>query len=65
VSERFDLVGSIMEFEAGLMEEEQVIDLFQRLVTSGQVWNLQGSYGRTAMALIDAGLVTPAEVTAG
>ena len=57
VAERFDLVGSIMEYESGMMEEAQVLDLFQRLIDSGQVWNLQGSYGRTAEALIEAGLV--------
>jgi hypothetical protein len=37
--------------------EEQVIEAWQHLVDTGLAWSLQGSFGRTAMALIEAGLV--------
>lgn len=54
---KFDLTSRIIEFETGEANEEQVIELFQYLVDTGLAWSLQGSYGRTAEALISAGLV--------
>lgn len=53
-----DLVGRIMDYESGQMDEDEVIDFFQDLVDTGMVWQLQGSYGRAASALIEAGHVT-------
>jgi hypothetical protein len=48
-----------IEFEMnGELNESEVIELFQSLVSTGLAWSLQGSYGRTAKALIEAGLVT-------
>ena len=38
--------------------EELYIQSFQTLIDSGHIWGLQGSYGRTAMSLIEAGLCT-------
>ncbi len=35
--------------------EEQYIQAFQSLIDSGACWQLQGWYGRTAMALIESG----------
>lgn len=56
-----DLVGKIMAFEEGNLSEEDVIELFQYLVDTGMAWSLQGFYGRAAMNLIEAGLVTKPE----
>jgi len=36
--------------------EGQVIDAWQHLIDSALVWRLQGSYGRTAQALIENGV---------
>jgi hypothetical protein len=56
-----DEVSSIIAFESGELEEDDVISLFQRLLDSGLVWSLQGSYGRMATALIEEGLITPSQ----
>lgn len=52
-------IDQIIAFENGELGEEEVIELFQALIDSGQAWSLQGYYGRTAAALIDAGLCHP------
>jgi hypothetical protein len=56
-SKSFDLVGNIIAFESGELEEHEVIEFFQHLVSTGLAWSLQGSYGRAASALIEAGLI--------
>jgi hypothetical protein len=55
--EEYDEVGAIIDYENGVLDEEQAIELFQHLVDNGHAWSMQGSYGRTAKALIDAKLV--------
>ena len=52
-SERVDL---IIAYESGELSEEKTIELFQHLIDTGLAWKLQGHYGRTAVALIEAGL---------
>jgi hypothetical protein len=53
-----DLAGAIMAYEDGELDEDRTVELFQELVDSGLAWQLQGSYGRAAQALIEEGLVT-------
>jgi len=57
-------IDDIIAYENGLLDEDEMLDFFQRLVDSGLAWELQGHYGRTAMALLEAGLITMRE-TAG
>lgn len=52
----FTIVDFIIDYEAGVLTEEEVAEGFQHLIDSGIVWSLQGSYGRTAATLIDAGI---------
>jgi len=37
-------------------EEHEVLDAWQYLIDTGLVWQLQGSFGRKAMDLIDQGI---------
>lgn len=48
-------VMDLMDYEDGQLGPNEVIDLFSELVKSGAINGLQGSYGRTAHSLIEAG----------
>jgi len=50
-----DYLDKIMAFEDGSLSEEETIKMFQEMINDGSAWTLQGSYGRMATALIDAG----------
>ena len=52
-----DTVGLIMAFESGELSEEETLQLFQHLLNTGRVWQLQG-LGRYAKRLLDDGLIT-------
>lgn len=56
MEDNFDEVGFIIDFEGGTLSDEEIIEGFQHLIDSGVVWKLQGSYGRMAKSLIEAGL---------
>jgi hypothetical protein len=53
-----DILKDIIAYEQGELEESQIIALFQQLIDNGMAWSLQGRYGRTATALIQAGRCT-------
>lgn len=50
-----DRVSNIIDYECGEMSDEDTVTFFQQLIDDGTAWALQGHYGRTASALIDAG----------
>jgi len=47
---------AIFDYEDGKLDEDETIKLFQSLIDTGLAWQLQGHFGRTAAALINAGL---------
>ena len=50
-----DQVDKIIAFESGELDFDATVELFQELIDSGLVWQLQGSYGRMASSLIENG----------
>jgi hypothetical protein len=59
----YDELDQIVAYENAMLNEEEVVELFQHLVDNGHAWTLQGHYGRTATRLIEAGYVVPREET--
>lgn len=53
-----NLIGKIIAYESGELDDNGVIDLFAELIKNGMAWTLQGHYGRTAAALIDGGYLS-------
>lgn len=50
--------NAIIAFEAGELDETEVIALFQELCDTGTIYHLQGSYQRIAQQMIQDGLIT-------
>jgi hypothetical protein len=45
----------LLALEEGRLSEGETIALFQHLIDEGIVWKMPGSYGRTAMDLMEQG----------
>ena len=56
-NEASTLVDNIIAYEQGELNDQEVVCLVADLVRSGMAWSLQGSYGRTANALIKEGWI--------
>lgn len=57
-------IDKMMAYESGELNDADTITFFAELVKSKMAWSLQGSYGRMASAMIDAGFISPeGEVT--
>lgn len=53
-----DYVDRIIAYEQGELDDEEIVELFQDLINSKLVWQLQGHYGRVASDLIASGECT-------
>ena len=60
MAKHLDLVDLLTRLDTGELNEEEEIDLFQYLVDSGAAWTLQGRIGRQAVAMLQAGVIGPA-----
>lgn len=49
-------IDTLIAYEAGQLDIEAAIDFIQDGIDRGWVWQLQGSYVRTAVSMINAGL---------
>lgn len=54
---KYDYVSAIMRYEQDELDWQETVELFQYLVDTGLAWRLQGSYGRQAQRLIEAGFI--------
>jgi hypothetical protein len=52
-----DFIDLIIAYEQGDLSDYQTVNLFAELVRTGLAFQLQGHYGRTAAALIEAGYI--------
>lgn len=50
-----DITNKIIDYETGVLRDDQIIALFQELIDTGLAWELQGHYGRIAIAMIQGG----------
>jgi hypothetical protein len=57
VKPKYDITSGIMAFESGELDQDEVVELFRHLESTGTIWHLQGSYQRTYRALKEAGLL--------
>ena len=52
-----NLTERIVSYERGELNEQQTIQLFQELVDSGLIMEMQGHYQRLAAQLLQAGVI--------
>lgn len=52
----FDTINWCREWEDGKLNEDQTVELFQRMIDAGTVWKLGGIYSQTAKSLIGSGV---------
>ena len=51
-----DIIDKIIAYENGEMTDPEIAEFFQKLLDSGLIFKLQGSYQRMAGYLIDEGI---------
>ena len=56
----YSACAAIEGFDGEEHDQDELLEAWQHLINTGAAWSLQGFYGRTAAALIDQGLCTPA-----
>lgn len=49
-------LDQVIEYEAGRLNHEDTVALFQSLIDSGLAWSLRSNYAATASELIDLGV---------
>ena len=47
----------LVAYEEGELTSEETVELFQEMLDTGLVWELQGHYGRAAEYLLELGVI--------
>lgn len=55
IVKNYDKIDRMIAWEQGELSDKETLKLFQELIDSREVWQLQGRYGRFAHALLEAG----------
>jgi len=53
----YDVIKNISAYEDGELNDDSVNELFQYLVETDQVWEMEANYGRKAVELAEAGRI--------
>lgn len=53
-----DFIDQIIAYESGELSNGETLELFAKLIKSGQCWTLQGHYSKTAAVLIEVGYIS-------
>lgn len=57
MSNPMNLMSQILDYEAGILEEDEMVEFFQDLYETGLLWQLQGHYQRTFQDLVASGAI--------
>ena len=53
-----EIIAKLIMYESGKLNEEETINLFQKLIDEGLLWKIAGKYGKVATKLIAEGKIT-------
>ena len=54
----YEVTKNISAYEDGKLDDGAVNELFQHLVNTGQVWEMEANYGKKAVELAEVGRIT-------
>ena len=54
----YDMTKNISAYEDDKLDDDAVKELFQHLVNTGQVWEMEANYGKKAVELAEVGRIT-------
>lgn len=52
---RYHNLTRIIAYEQGELDHQELVEFFQELIDSGEVWRMPNHFGRTASTLIEVG----------
>jgi hypothetical protein len=53
----YNITKNISDYEDGKLTDDSINELFQYLIDTGQVWEMEADYGKKAIELAEAGRI--------